>query len=79
MLSGATCRALAIDGTAVFRIVASSASIKKATATSQGSRRLAASVVAVVAGVFAAVIPLGSHALGPNANQVGTDPPVHWS
>jgi hypothetical protein len=40
MLSGATCSAAAIAGTAVFRIVVSSDSIKSATATSHGSRRL---------------------------------------
>jgi hypothetical protein len=37
MLSGATFKAAAIAGTAVFRIVVSSDSMKKATATSQGS------------------------------------------
>lgn len=41
MLSGATPSALAIVGTAVFKIVVSSASMKKATATSHGSNRLA--------------------------------------
>src|SRR5580692_1778706 len=40
MLSGATLSASEIAGTAVFRIVVSSDSIKNATATSQGSRRL---------------------------------------
>src|SRR5277367_1823924 len=39
MLSGATTSALAIAGTAVFRIVVSSDSMKKATATSQGNNR----------------------------------------
>ena len=43
MLSGVTASALAITGTAVFRIVVSSDSMKKATATSQGSMRLRAS------------------------------------
>ena len=42
MLSGTTLSALAITGTAVFRMVASSDSIKKATATSQGSSLLRA-------------------------------------
>jgi hypothetical protein len=37
MLSGAMCRAAAIVGTAVFRMVVSSDSMKNATATSQGS------------------------------------------
>src|ERR1700675_2033718 len=41
MLSGGTCSACAIAGTAVFKIVVSSASMKKPTATSQGSSRLA--------------------------------------
>ena len=42
MLSGATLRAAATTGVAVFRIVVSNDSMKKATATSQGSsRRLA--------------------------------------
>jgi hypothetical protein len=40
MLSGATWSAAAIVGTAVFRIVVSSDSIKNATAISHGSRRL---------------------------------------
>src|ERR1035438_6332438 len=40
MLSGATLSAAEMAGTAVFRIVVSSDSIKNATATSQGSRRL---------------------------------------
>src|ERR1035437_3008601 len=40
MLSGATWRAAAIVGTAVFRIVVSSDSMKNATAISQGSSRL---------------------------------------
>src|SRR5271170_6104806 len=39
MLSGATTSALAIAGTAVFRMVVSSDSMKKATATSQGNNR----------------------------------------
>src|ERR1035438_3773755 len=47
MLRGATWRAAAIVGTAVFRIVASSSSMKKATATSQGKSRL---IVVVGAG-----------------------------
>src|SRR5437870_4318585 len=40
MLSGATLSAAATVGTAVFRMVVSSASMKKATATSHGSSRL---------------------------------------
>jgi len=40
MLSGATFRAAAIAGTAVFRIVVSSDSIKNATATSHGKNCL---------------------------------------
>src|SRR5580704_17638710 len=43
MLRGATCKAADMAGTAVLRIVVSSDSMKKATATSQGSRRFAAS------------------------------------
>ena len=39
MLSGATASALAMAGTAVFRIVVSSDSMKKATATSHGNNR----------------------------------------
>src|ERR1043165_8149630 len=39
MLSGATASAFAMAGTAVFRIVVSSDSMKKATATSQGNNR----------------------------------------
>jgi hypothetical protein len=44
MLSGVTAKAFAIAGTAVLRIVVSSACMKKATATSQGSRRLTLAV-----------------------------------
>ena len=40
MLSGATLRASEIAGTAVFRIVVSSDSMKNATATSHGRSRL---------------------------------------
>ena len=40
MLSGATLRASAMAGTAVFRIVVSNDSMKNATATSHGSNRL---------------------------------------
>lgn len=40
MLSGATCKAADTAGTAVFRIVVSSDSMKKATATSHGKTRL---------------------------------------
>jgi hypothetical protein len=39
MLSGATANALAMAGTAVFKMVVSSDSMKKATATSQGNKR----------------------------------------
>jgi hypothetical protein len=42
MLSGATLSAAEIVGTAVFRIVVSSDSIKNATATSHGKSRLLA-------------------------------------
>ena len=42
MLSAVTPRAAEIAGTAVFKIVVSSASMKKATATSHGSSRLLA-------------------------------------
>jgi len=38
MLSGVTARAFEIAGTAVFRIVVSRDSIKKATATNHGSK-----------------------------------------
>ncbi len=40
MLSGATLRALAIAGTAVFKMVVSSDSMKNAMATSHGNNRL---------------------------------------
>src|SRR5580658_6457627 len=40
MLSGATLRASEMAGTAVFKMVVSSDSIKNATATSQGSNRM---------------------------------------
>src|ERR1700753_3868104 len=44
MLSGPTCNAAEIAGTAVFRIVVSSDSMKNETATSHGKSLLAASV-----------------------------------
>ena len=44
MLSGATCNACAIVGTAVLRMVVSSDSMKNATAISHGSTRLLAAV-----------------------------------
>ena len=44
MFRGTTPSACAIVGTAVFRIVVSSDSMKKATATSQGSSRFADSL-----------------------------------
>ncbi len=43
MLSGETASALEITGTAVLRMVVSSDSMKKATATSHGNSRLTAS------------------------------------
>jgi hypothetical protein len=45
MLSGATPSAFDITGTAVFRIVVSSDSMKSATATSQGKSRFAAAEI----------------------------------
>jgi hypothetical protein len=51
MLSGATCNAAAIVGTAVFKIVVSRDSIKNATATSQGNSR-------ALAGLSVAEVPL---------------------
>src|ERR1700684_3610428 len=48
MLSGTTCNALAIAGSAVLRIVVSSDSMKNATATSHGSTRFADTVRAGV-------------------------------
>src|SRR5580658_7862614 len=50
MLSGATLSAAAIVGTAVFRIVVSSDSMKNATATSQGTSRKLASLGPVADG-----------------------------
>src|SRR5439155_12922397 len=47
MLSGATASACAMAGTAVFRIVVSSDSMKKATATSHGNNRFTDSPGAV--------------------------------
>ena len=44
MLNGATPSALAIAGTAVFRIVVSSDCMKNATATSHGKNRFTASI-----------------------------------
>src|SRR3984885_4495054 len=51
MLRGVTPRAEEMAGTAVLRIVVSSDSMKKATATSQGRRRLAASDRADAGGI----------------------------
>ncbi len=45
MLSGATLSAAAIAGTAVFKIVVSRLSMKKATATSQGTSRALAALI----------------------------------
>jgi hypothetical protein len=50
MLRGATCKAAAMVGTPVLRIVVSNDSIKKATAISQGNKRCAAAVNAGVDG-----------------------------
>src|ERR1700722_19763988 len=58
MFSGGTFRALEITGTAVFRIVVSSDSMKNATATSHGSSRLLASEGRALAGALAGFICL---------------------
>src|SRR5271169_5056668 len=60
MLNGATLSARAIAGTAVLRIVVSSDSMKKPTATNQGSSRLAVAVSAASLGGDT----LGGEALG---------------
>src|ERR1700677_3758921 len=52
MSSGGTSRPCAIFGTAVFRRVVSSDSMKTPTATSQGNSRLAASVSSTVPAVW---------------------------
>ncbi len=48
MLSGGTLSACAMAGTAVFRMVVSNDSMKKPTATSHGSNRLAVSLRVLV-------------------------------
>jgi hypothetical protein len=48
MLSGGTLSACAMTGTAVFKMVVSSDSMKKPTATSHGTRRLAVALRVVV-------------------------------
>src|SRR5579863_3752541 len=58
MLSGGTCRACAMAGTAVFKMVVSSDSMKKPTATSQGSSRLAVAERTLSCGTCKA--PLGA-------------------
>src|SRR5580698_9335448 len=57
MLSGVTASALEITGTAVFRMVVSSDSMKKATATSHGSRRFTASGGAPSGSAPATIVP----------------------
>ncbi len=66
MLSGVTLRALAIDGTAVLRIVVSSDSMKKATAISHGSSAL----LAIGAAVATTLAPSGVLATGADAAGV---------
>ncbi len=63
MLSGVTLSALAIDGTAVLRIVVSSDSMKKATAISQGRSAL----LAIGAAVATTLAPSGVLATGGGA------------
>src|SRR5882762_985732 len=60
MLSGGTLSACAMAGTAVFRIVVSNDSMKKPTATSQGSRRLAVWLKATVSCACKAIERLAS-------------------
>jgi hypothetical protein len=64
MLSGATFRACETAGTAVFRIVVSVDSMKKATATSQGnSLRLDSDGTAAVPMGFVVFIDAGQNSL----------------
>jgi hypothetical protein len=68
MLSGTTWRAAEIAGTAVLRMVVSSDSMKKATATSQGNKRLLATewpgLEAISLDVLDGVIGRLDHATG---------------
>ena len=77
MLRGATPSALAIVGTAVFRIVVSSDSMKKATATSHGNNRFKDSPG--VSGDTAPVLELVGLMLLAIASLVGENLPItHW-
>src|SRR5580658_1797719 len=69
MLSGTTCKAVAIAGNAVLRMVVSSDSMKNATATSHGSMRLADSVRAGV-GMGLGKTPLGRMPIAMNHTPV---------
>jgi len=60
MLSGGIFSAAATVGTAVFRIVVSSDSMKNATATSQGTRRLTGSAAPPVGAELAGAGPIGA-------------------
>ena len=75
MLSGATFSAAAMVGTAVFRIVVSSDSMKNATATSHGNSRLLvspASTKATVAdNVAHALLRAASPLLATHGSRVG--------
>src|ERR1700726_4682169 len=66
MLRGGTLRACAMAGTAVFRIVVSSDSMKNPTATSQGRRRLAVAVSVS----FSRACKAGSRTSGPCERRI---------
>ena len=55
MLKGTICKAAAIAGTAVLRIVVSSDSIKNATATSHGSKRFVSKDLGETMGLGSAI------------------------
>jgi hypothetical protein len=73
MLKGATPSALAMAGTAVFRMVVSSACMKNATATSQGKKRFTASIemaegTAATAASAGVLLAVGSNFLAMRGN-----------
>src|SRR5882724_8759829 len=70
MLSGATPSAFAMVGTAVFRIVVSSDSMKKATATSHGNTRFTDSLgdgapAGILPALVGVIVWAASHFAGP--------------
>src|SRR5438270_5470717 len=71
MLSGATLSAAAMVGTAVFRIVVSSDSMKNATATSHGNNRRPESLTAGTSGMLFAGLTTVAVSFGAESALIG--------